>query len=51
VKTTFDLLWYQGLSQDEAAQALGVDVRTVKRRWREARLTLHQTLLSPPGVE
>jgi RNA polymerase sigma factor (sigma-70 family) len=37
LKETFDLLFYQGLSQREAAEILGVDERTVKRRWRAAR--------------
>jgi RNA polymerase sigma factor (sigma-70 family) len=39
-----DLLWYQDLSQPEAADVLGVDVSTVKRRWRSARLRLHEKL-------
>jgi len=39
-----DLLWYQGLSQDEAATLLAVDVRTVQRRWLRARLKLHARL-------
>ncbi len=36
----FDLLWYHGLSQAEAAALLNVSVRTVKRRWHAARLRL-----------
>ena len=36
----FDLLWYQELSQLEAATLLGVSERTVKRRWQSARLML-----------
>jgi RNA polymerase sigma factor (sigma-70 family) len=44
----FDLLWYQGLSQDEAAAVLGVTVRTVKRRWQRARLFLHHALEGQP---
>jgi DNA-directed RNA polymerase specialized sigma24 family protein len=43
-REVFDLLWYHGLSQDEAAGVLEVDVRTVKRRWRAAGLSLHATL-------
>jgi RNA polymerase sigma-70 factor (ECF subfamily) len=39
-----DLLWYQGLSQAEAARLLGVTERTVKRRWAAARLKLHEAL-------
>jgi RNA polymerase sigma-70 factor (ECF subfamily) len=39
-----DLLFYQGLSQAEAAALLGVDVRTVQRRWQRVRLLLAQRL-------
>jgi len=38
------LLFYKGLSQEEAAQLLGVSLRTVKRRWQSARCTLHEAL-------
>lgn len=40
-REVFDLLYYHGLTQDEAAATLGVSSRTIKRRWREARLALH----------
>ena len=40
----FDLLWYQGLSQAEAASLLKVSERTVKRRWQSACLKLHRAL-------
>jgi RNA polymerase sigma-70 factor (ECF subfamily) len=40
----FDLLWYQELSQAEAAALLHVSERTIKRRWQAARLKLHQAL-------
>src|SRR5262245_39683944 len=40
----FDLIWYQGLSQAEAAGLLDVSERTVKRRWQEARLKLHEAM-------
>jgi RNA polymerase sigma-70 factor (ECF subfamily) len=40
----FDLLFYQGISQLEAAAILGVSNRTVKRRWQSARLQLHSAL-------
>lgn len=40
----FDLLWYQGLEQAEAAAAMGVSLRTLKSRWRSARLLLHSRL-------
>jgi RNA polymerase sigma-70 factor (ECF subfamily) len=43
-REVFDLLWYQGLSQDEAANLLGVSARTVKRRWQSARVQLFDAL-------
>jgi RNA polymerase sigma factor (sigma-70 family) len=43
-KEVFDLLWYQHLSQAEAAQLLDISERTVKRRWASARLKLHEAL-------
>ena len=36
-----NLLFYEALTQEEAAQLLGVNVRTVKRRWQAARLKLN----------
>jgi RNA polymerase sigma factor (sigma-70 family) len=39
-----DLLQYQGLSCDESAAILGISERTVKRRWREARLAIAEAL-------
>jgi len=35
------LIFYQGLSQAEAAEVLGVSVRTVQRRWHAALCQLH----------
>jgi RNA polymerase sigma-70 factor (ECF subfamily) len=43
-REVFDLLWYQGLSQAEAAGVLHVTERTVQRRWQAARLQLFDTL-------
>jgi RNA polymerase sigma-70 factor (ECF subfamily) len=40
----FDLLWYQGLSQLEAAELLQTSTRTIKRRWRAVRLKIHDAL-------
>jgi RNA polymerase sigma factor (sigma-70 family) len=39
-KEIFNLLWYQGLPQAEAAALLGVTERVVRYRWRTARLRL-----------
>ena len=43
-RETFDLLFYQGLTQEEAAQVLRVSLRTIKRRWRAAQVLLYQAL-------
>ena len=43
-REVFELLWYQGLTQEEAADLLGCDRSTVKRRWRGARTSLHGAL-------
>jgi RNA polymerase sigma-70 factor (ECF subfamily) len=43
-RAVFDLLWYQELTQAEAAALLHTSLRTVKRRWTSARLKLHQAL-------
>ncbi len=43
-KEVFDLLWYHDLKQEEAASVIGIDVRTVKRRWRRAKLALQKTI-------
>jgi RNA polymerase sigma-70 factor (ECF subfamily) len=43
-REVFDLLWYQGISQVEAAALLGVSDRTIKRRWQSARLKLVDAL-------
>jgi RNA polymerase sigma factor (sigma-70 family) len=39
-REVFDLVWYQGMSQPEAAAILQVSVPTIKRRWLSARLRL-----------
>jgi RNA polymerase sigma-70 factor (ECF subfamily) len=49
-REVFDLLWYQDLSQDEAAAILNVSERTIRRRWQTARLRLHQ-LLTGEAIE
>lgn len=43
-KEVVDLLLYQELTQEEAAEVLEVDKSTVKRRWRSAKLKLHEFL-------
>jgi RNA polymerase sigma-70 factor (ECF subfamily) len=39
-----NLLYYEGLTQDEAARVLDISVRTLKRRWQSAKLKLHEVL-------
>jgi RNA polymerase sigma-70 factor (ECF subfamily) len=43
-REAFDLLWYHGLTQAEAAEVLGTTERVVGSRWRRARLRLHRQL-------
>jgi len=43
-REVFDLIWYQGLTQPQAAAVLGVSERTVGRRWLAARLRLAEAL-------
>jgi RNA polymerase sigma factor (sigma-70 family) len=43
-REVFDLLYYEGFSQDEAATILGCSVRTIRRRWNGAKLRLHGDL-------
>jgi RNA polymerase sigma-70 factor (ECF subfamily) len=47
-REVFDLLWYEGLSQSEAAALLGVTERTIKNRWRSAKLLLRRLLAESP---
>ncbi len=46
-RTLFDLLWYQGLTLESAAQIMGSSERTIRRRWKAARLELYRTLMEP----
>ena len=39
-RVVFDLLWYHGMTQEEAASVLNLSLATVKRYWVEARLRL-----------
>lgn len=39
-----ELRYFAGLSNDETAAVLGVDVRTIKRDWQVARAWLHSQL-------
>jgi RNA polymerase sigma factor (sigma-70 family) len=48
LRAVFDLLWYQELSQAEAAALLGIAVPTVKLRWMKARLQVQEALGGAP---
>lgn len=41
-----NLLYYEGLSQEESAELLGISISTVKRRWHSARLKICEALSS-----
>jgi len=43
-RDVLSLLWYQGLSQAEAAEVLGISERTIKRRWQATRLRLYDAM-------
>lgn len=47
-RAVVELLFYQGLTQVDAAEILQVTVRTVQRRWNAALLQLHHALHDPP---
>ena len=51
LRAVFDLLWYQELTQAEAAALLGIAVPTVKLRWMKARLQVQQALGGSPFDE
>jgi len=41
-----ELKYFAGLTNDEIAEALGVNERTVRRAWEKARMLLHRELVS-----
>jgi RNA polymerase sigma factor (sigma-70 family) len=41
-RTVVDLLWFEKVTQKEAAELLGIPLITVRRRWATARLTLRK---------
>jgi RNA polymerase sigma-70 factor (ECF subfamily) len=51
LRAVFDLLWYQEMSQAEAAELLGAAVPTIKLRWMKARLQVQQALGGAPFEE
>lgn len=47
-REVFNLLWYEGLNQRDAAAVLGVSERTIKNRWRDAKILLRERLAGLP---
>ena len=47
-REVFGLLWYDGLTQEEAAAVLETSVRTIKRRWQSARFLIARTFEDGP---
>lgn len=50
-RSLFDLLWYQDLTLTEAAEMLGSSERTVRRRWKLARVALYEAVVKPGGSD
>jgi RNA polymerase sigma-70 factor (ECF subfamily) len=46
-RQVFELVWYQGLTQLEAAELLEVSEKTIRRRWTAARLHLGEMIQAP----
>jgi RNA polymerase sigma-70 factor (ECF subfamily) len=43
-REVFDLIYYQGLEQTDAAAVLGISERTIRRRWQSAKESLNVSL-------
>ncbi|MEM7457127.1 MAG: sigma-70 family RNA polymerase sigma factor [Planctomycetota bacterium] len=44
LRETFQLIWYQGLTQEAVAKLTGVPQRTISRRWQKSRRELYAIL-------
>jgi RNA polymerase sigma-70 factor (ECF subfamily) len=44
LREVFELKFYKGMQQEEIAALVGVSTKTIKRRWRDARLALQHLL-------
>jgi RNA polymerase sigma-70 factor (ECF subfamily) len=44
LKLVVEQLWYNGLTQIDAAEVLGISLATLKRRWTQARLLLADSI-------
>ena len=47
-REVFDLVWYMGASQETAAAVIGCSTRTIKTRWRQARVAVKAALDGRP---
>ena len=45
-KAVFEMRWYGGLRQQDVAACLEISLASVKRRWRRAKLRLHNSLVA-----
>jgi RNA polymerase sigma factor (sigma-70 family) len=43
-REVFNLIWYDGLREADAATILGVSLRTVSSRWQKARVAIHRAM-------
>jgi RNA polymerase sigma-70 factor (ECF subfamily) len=50
-REAFNLVWYEQMTHEEAAEVLGVTTRTVRRRWQDARYRLCKARMGEPLPE
>ena len=50
-REVFNLVWYEQLTHEQAAEVLGVTARTVRRRWQDARYRLCKARMGEPLPE
>ena len=50
-REVFNLIWYEQMPHEQAAEVLGVTTRTIRRRWQEARYRLYKARLGEPLPE
>jgi RNA polymerase sigma-70 factor (ECF subfamily) len=50
-REVFNLLWYEEMTQEKAAEVLGVTARTVRRRWQDARFRIGKVCRGEPVPE
>ena len=43
-REVFNLIWYDGFREADAAAVLGVSLRTVSSRWQKARVAIHRAM-------